>query len=126
MVPAMTRPALALAVLAICTGPAVAAPGPRILVVEAKPLVLPEPFEKVSLASEVEKKLVETGCPVAGICTAGDCSATAREAGATEVLLINAEYQRDRYSCAVHLEARGINGELKFGANYGGDSCPAA
>jgi hypothetical protein len=105
---------------------AAAVPGPQILVVQAKKTVLPEPFDQVSLAAEVKKDLYARGFPIAGACTEGDCGALARELGATDLLTIEAEYLRDRYSCSVRVEIRSLTGELKFGSSYGGDSCPAA
>jgi hypothetical protein len=118
--------ALMLFLVAVPSGAVSAAPAVRIMVVESRKVILPEPFEKVSLASEVQRQLEAAGCPVAGVCRDGDCLATAREAGATDVVMITAEYQRERYSCALRVESRGIAGELKQNQSYGGDSCPAA
>jgi hypothetical protein len=124
--PAMKRLLPMLLLMAVPTGAVSAAPAVRIMVVESKKVVLPEPFEKVSLAGEMERQLTEGGCAVAGVCTDGDCAARAREAGATDVLTVSADYRRDRYSCSVRVETRAVTGAVKQTNNYGGDTCPAA
>lgn len=116
----------ALLLLALVPAAARAAADSRVLIVETRKVILPEPFEGTDLVVEVKKELLARACPVVGICRSDDCPAEAKRVGATELLSIDATYRRDTFSCSLRAEVRGRGGELKFGGSYAGDTCPAA
>lgn len=121
---AVTR-LLPLLVALFLPGAGWAAPGSRVMLVQARQVSLPAPFERTNLLDEVSQALKARSCPVVGSCRSGDCRSESRTAAATDLIWVDADYDRASFSCSLRVEVRSAGGELKFGGSYQGDTCPA-
>jgi len=112
--------------LALLADPAAATPGPRLVIVDVSANPLPEPYADLDLGAELARTLEDEGCRVERTCRGRACLSSP-PAPAVHLLILEVNYDREQYSCAVAAEVRARpGGPLEYQERFSSPMCPAA